>query len=94
MFVIRSEPIMILYGGSSLEAGGFVEPEVFTLMRSCRLEPTDDTSVNTYNEADISTVKSGYVPQNLPFFLSCFKIKFDAYRKQINLSPKLQYYSI
>eukprot|EP00596_Hydrurales_sp_CCMP1899_P005037 CAMPEP_0119037638 /NCGR_PEP_ID=MMETSP1177-20130426/6124_1 /TAXON_ID=2985 /ORGANISM="Ochromonas sp, Strain CCMP1899" /LENGTH=760 /DNA_ID=CAMNT_0006999199 /DNA_START=123 /DNA_END=2402 /DNA_ORIENTATION=- len=61
----RTEPIMIVYGGSSLDAGGFVEPEVFTFMRSFRVDINDDTSVNTLNETDNSTVKTGSTRQSL-----------------------------
>lgn len=61
MFTIRSEPIMIVYGGSSLDAGGFTDPEVFAFIRSTRIDmSSDEASVNTMTEADNSTVKTGY----------------------------------
>ena len=38
---------MLIYGGSSLEAGGFLEPEVFAFVRTLRFEATDDQSQHT-----------------------------------------------
>ena len=35
---------MLLFGGSSLELGGFLEPDVHTFIRSTRIEHSSDLS--------------------------------------------------
>ena len=53
---------MLLFGGSGLEAGGYLEPEVYSLIRTVRTEIEEfEKSQKSSIKEELSRSKSAYV---------------------------------